>query len=156
MVERNNRNRPVPEVSRQPVADSGTQRAIDAIVTTITALVRFAQPFVQPESWKLLPYHAATWTDYPAVGSVVPHRPSYRKNAMGRVELRGVAQRSGGTEIIGVLPVGYRPAKGVLIHVYVSIGNSLLIVSDGQMLINGDPGGAAVLSLDGVTFDTEA
>lgn len=149
------RSRPISDVARPQVDEPKTQRVLEAIVTSVSSLVHFIQPYVQTDPWHLLSYYDATWSDLPAIGLVSVHRPSYRKNPMGRVELRGVAQRSGGAEIIGVLPVGYRPALGVVLPVYTTVGTALIITSDGNMLINGDPGGAAVLSLDGVTFDTE-
>lgn len=134
------------------MADSGVQRALDAIVTTISALVRFAQPFVQPEKWKPLEYYS-DWTDYAAASQIA----QYRKDPLGRVWIRAEVQGtpphpSGDT--IAILPVGYRPPYTLKFVVKADTGvGSIEILSDGR--INHLDGAVGEISIH-LSFDTEA
>ena len=68
-----------------------------------------------PEAWKPLPF-AAGWTNYG--GGYVTG--AYRKDQLGRVQLRGLVTRSAGPPApttIARLPAGYRPPEKMLFTV---------------------------------------
>ena len=101
------KNRPIQDVARPQVDDSKVQRALEAIITTVSALVRFIQPYVKQEPWQPLEYQP-TWEDF----SATTQPGSYRKDPMGRVWVRGDFLCSGAPSAgdpIAVLPIGYRP-----------------------------------------------
>lgn len=150
---RQNRNTPLPEAAHARVGDPLVQRAIDAIATSLIAVIKYLQPFVQQEKWKPLNYvSASNWADYADPALQVAQ---YRKTPLGRVELRGIVARSAGVVVtIAVLPVGYRPAKRKLFPVVGSAGAGLIsIYASG--VVEYTSGGTTYLSLEGVTFDTE-
>lgn len=102
-----NRNQPLPSASQPRVSDSNVQRAFDLLFVPLREVVRFLQPFVQPEKWKPLPLDSSVSniaSDYV--------QAQYRKNPLGEVEVRGevtISGAHGGTHVIGTLPAGYRP-----------------------------------------------
>lgn len=151
---RQSRTAPLPDVPRATVPDAATQRVITAIITSLQAVLKLLKPFAQPEPWRYLLYES-TWSDYPTVSSFL--RCAHRKDALGRVWLRGLAQRSGGAlTTIGVLPAGYRPTEIAAFCVYDSVAGfgRVDVYPDGQ-IIYGGAAGAVDVSLDGISFDTE-
>lgn len=157
MVARLNRNSPLPEGRGPRVQDDTTQRALDAIWTPLKAVLSFLQPFVQQEDWKALPFYS-DWTRTLATLQA----PSYLKNPLGRVELRGWATTAAGTSsTIAVLPVGYRPSERCSFPGFRLTGGGVYAVAridvdvDGRVLL-ASPAVAAgdSVSLDGMSFDT--
>lgn len=152
---RQQRPPPLPDVPRATVPDAATQRAVTAIITAIQSIIQFLRPYVQPEPWRYLLYET-TWADYPSTSSFL--RCAHRKDAMGRVHLRGLTQRSGGSQnVIGVLPVNYRPSEIAVFMQYDSAAGygRVDVYPDGRVIYGG-AAGAVDVSLDGISFDTEA
>lgn len=150
---RTNRNQPLPQAAQPRVNDSTAQRAFDLLFVPLREVVRFLQPYVQPEKWKPLPY-VNGWQDIPGTGSVYM-RGAYRKDPLGRVWLRGVVRRvSGAATEIAELPDGYRPSRGCLFVVISSTLCRVGVSPEGMVVVEagGDP--ANFISLDGVSFDT--
>jgi hypothetical protein len=152
MTARDNRDRPLPEGQRPRVQDATIQRALDALATPVIAIVKFLQPFVQAQKWQPLTFSTG-WSQY---SDPDLSRAGYRKNPLGRVELRGtVARTSGSTTTIAVLPVGYRPAHRTLFPAAGSSGAGVVSVySTG--VVEYTSGGVTYFSLEGITFDTES
>lgn len=147
-----NRDSPLPAAARPRVEDPLVQRAFDTLATPLIEVIKFLTPYRQQEKWQNLAFQSG-WRDY---ADTRFHVAEFRKNPLGRVELRGIVTRfSGVTTAIGVLPVGYRAAKGMLFPVVGNAGaGQLTIYSDG--LIEYASGGTTFLSLEGITFDTES
>ena len=68
------------------------------------------------EGWQSLAF-ASGWSNYETGFATV----SFRKDQLGRVYLRGLAEKSGGTpaleDVIGTLPEGYRPTGRLIFEV---------------------------------------
>jgi len=110
------------------------------------------------EPWKPLQTIGA-WAHY---GDDWP-LPSYRRDAAGRVFLRGLVKRTGGlgpAETITVLPAGYRPATrtmstGVMLAAGATTSGRLDIEISGELRWSGGPAGDPnAVSLDNVSFWT--
>lgn len=104
-----NRNQPLPSASQPRVSDSNAQRAFDLLFVPLREVLKFLQPYVQPEKWKPLPLDSSV-TNYDATYA----QAQYRKNPFGRVEVRGevvISGAHGGTHTIAILPRGYRPTR---------------------------------------------
>lgn len=159
MVARSTRRPPLPQVFEQRVTDPTTQRAFDNVTQALEAAVDQLQPFVQTDPWhgvgaqRQLAFNTG-WQNY--TGASGYQLAAYRKNPLGRVELRGMVERaSGALTTILTLPVGYRPAKSEVFTVYTNTGVGRIdLQSDGQVVLAG--GGVGFVSLSGITFDTEA
>lgn len=157
MVSRLNRNPPLPDATPARVQDAVTQRALDAFLTPLKAVIKFLQPFAQPEEWKTLPYNG-DWRRL----SATYQEPGYLKNPLGRVELRGwAATLSGASATIAVLPIGYRPSVQCSVSTYYLAGAvtptlaRIDIDTDGSVRFV--PTAVAAndcVTLDGVSFDT--
>lgn len=121
-----NRNAPLPQAAQPRVTDSNVQRAFDLLFVPLREVVRFLQPFVQAEKWKPLPLDASVSnyaTDYA--------RASYRKNPLGRVEVRGeitISGAHGGSHTIATLPEGYRPRLNQVFVIADTSGSSTGLV----------------------------
>ena len=111
------------------------------------------------EAWKPLTLTGA-WSHY---GDDWP-LPAYRKDAAGRVFLRGVVKRAGGLgplDTIAVLPPGYTPASrtistAVMAAAGVTTAGRLDVERDGQLRWSGGPAGEGnYVGLDTVSFWTE-
>lgn len=150
---RTSRTAPLPDVSRGNVPDAATQRVVTAIVTSLQAVLKFLKPYAEPEPWRYLLYEAG-WADYATTR--IYQRGGVRKDALGRVHLRGlVARTSGASTVIGVLPLGYRPAMRSMFAAYSDTGVARVDVApNGEVVLVA--GGTTYLSLDGINFDTEA
>lgn len=117
--------------------------------TSLRAIVKFLLPYVQKEDWIAVTYQS-TWSDSTPV--------VYRRNPDGRVFFRGAAARSGGAlGNICVLPAGYRPPTLRQLHCSITGGTSALVQvqTDGVVLYSGGAG-AVTVSLDSISFETEA
>lgn len=146
-----NRNSPLPSTSQPRVSDSNVQRAFDLLFVPLREVVRFLQPFVQPEKWKPLALESSASnyaTDYV--------QASYRKTPLGEVEVRGeivVSGAHGGTHAIAVLPAGYRPRLNQ-VRVVGDGGSSVgLVQITPQGVIEHLVGGHAHISMH-FSFDT--
>ena len=158
MVARLNRPTGLPQITSQRVDEPVVQRAVDAITRMIIAVVNFLQPFAQPEKWHLVGYSnepafGTNWQNYTGGGTF--QLAAFRKNPLGRVEIRGLVERTGGAvTTIFVLPQGYRPAKQEIFFTGGSTGAGRVDVqADGQVVYNS--GGVTYFTLSGITFDTE-
>lgn len=155
MAERNAIVPPIlPETPRASVQDSATQRGFNNIITAISAVVKFLEPFVNPIKWQK-PTWGTGWQDYTgALGTY--QTTAFKKDPFGRVHLRGFVERaSGASTTILLLPSGSRPAKQ---KVFVSFGSGgvarIDIQADGAVVYVS--GGVTFLSLEGISFDTES
>ncbi len=146
------KNRPIQDVARPQVDEPKVQRALEAFATTISALVRFVQPFVRPEDWKGLAF-SSDWADF----SDTTQLGTYRKDPMGRVWVRGDIYSIGGApsagDLIATLPVGYRPLANSSHLIWTDTGaiGEVEVTSEG--LINYLSGTVAHVSLN-FSFDT--
>jgi hypothetical protein len=139
-------------VPRAIVPDAATQRAVTAIITAIQSIIQFLRPFKQPEPWKALPLESGVTSYNPSYQIA-----QYRKDAMGRVHVRGevaVSGAHGGNHVLAVLPIGYRPPAALnLIIADNSSGSTIGVESTGQVVhING---AHTQVSLN-FSFDSEA
>jgi hypothetical protein len=155
-VSRLNRAAPLPSTQMPQVSDAAVQRAFDSLSTPLAAVVKFLLPFVQPEAWKFVVFQNS-FVDYKADF----HRVAYRKNPLGRVELRGLVNRSAASlnSVIFNLPVGYRPAKDCMFMVSAAdLAARLDIRPDGTVTMRSAVSATwfNYFSLEGITFDTEA
>lgn len=156
MVSRSSRNRPLPDTQPVRVDDTKSQRAFDSITNVLRSVLNFLQPFVQSDKWHLVgrdPAFGSGWQNYAGGGTF--QLAAFRKNPLGRVELRGlVARASGSVDTILVLPQGYRPASQ---EIFFTGGNTSAgrvdVYSDGQVVYVS--GGDTYFTLSGITFDTE-
>lgn len=159
MVARLNRPTGLPQITPQRVDQPVVQRAVDAITRALTAVLNFLQPFAQPDKWHVVgalnePAFGTGWQNYAGGGTF--QLASFRKNPLGRVELRGlVARTAGAVTTIFVLPQGYRPAKQEVLFTGGSTGAGRVdVYSDGQVVYVS--GGVTFFTLSNITFDTEA
>jgi hypothetical protein len=150
---RQQRPPPLPDVPRATVPDAATQRAITSIITAIQSIIQFLRPFKQPEPWRFLLFEAG-WQDYAT--NPIYQRAAHRKSPLGRVYLKGlVARASGSSTVIGVLPVGYRPPMRVMTAALSDTGIARVDVApSGEVVLVS--GGTTFVTLDGISFDTEA
>jgi hypothetical protein len=96
---------------------------------------------------------AATQGNWGYAGINTSH-PSYYKDALGFVHLRGGLSRSSGTDQIAiVLPGGFRPGAEKYFAVYTSSGTmgSITVYPNGNVLVAGAFSGSFT-SLEGVTY----
>lgn len=157
MVARLNRHTGLPQISDQRVEQPATQRAVDAITRTLIAVVNFLQPFAQAEKWHFVgtpnePVFGTSWQNYTGAGSF--QFAAYRKNPLGRVELRGLVERTAGVvTTIFTLPQGYRPVRQEIFFTGGNTGAGRVdVMPDGQVIYNS--GGTTFFTLAGITFDT--
>ncbi len=112
---------------------------------------------VAPEAWRTFPY-AAAWGNY-GQGHITA---AYRKDARGRVYLRGLVTKTAGTpaqsEPIGILPPGYQPTGRMLFAVGSGgaegqIYGRIDVLITGEVLwISGGTGEQEYASLDSISF----
>lgn len=145
-----NRNTPLPEAAHTRVSDPLAQRAIDAIATSLIAVIKYLQPFVQQERWRPAEFTTG-WQDYNTA------TVQSRKDPLGIVHLRGVCFRTSGVyTTMLVLPREHRPRRNISI---VSISDNLVcridIEPSGEVMIGSGGAPAVWVSLEGITFDTE-
>lgn len=153
MVSRLNRNSPLPTQVGGQVQDNALQRVLDTIITPLQAVLEFLQPYVQPDPWHK-PSFGTGWQDY--TGGAGYQTSAYKKDSLGRVHLRGLVERaSGALTVIMTLPVGYRPASGKIFATTGSGGVARVNVTAGGV-VEYSSGGVTFLSLEGISFDTEA
>lgn len=156
MVSRLDRGRPLPEVPRVRVDDPQIQRAFDALTTPLRAIAQFLLPFVQPEKWQPLPY--ANGTDWTRDLSTL-RAPEYRKDALGRVHLRGwVKTAAGASAVIAVLPETHRPTERESFSSFRLNGTYAVARIDADvdgrvLLVTPAVGAGDELSLSGISFD---
>jgi hypothetical protein len=109
-------------------------------------------PLSPPEAWQALAL-VAGWTEY----SASSREPSFRKDQLGIVHVRGLANRAagppGGGDPMAFLPAGYRPAERELFSVTDGGTTHLRIdvLPDGQILWMGGSASPTV-SLAGIAF----
>ena len=146
------RNRPLPPAPPPRVDDGKLQRAFEALFVPLREVIRFLRPFVQPEKWQVVTY-VPGWIDLPGTYG----RSSFKKDPLGRVLLRGIAQRTSGVATqICVLPEGYRPS---FTQIFIASSNSVDCRLDigPEGIVTLAAGGLATnyVSLNGISFDTE-
>jgi len=157
MVSRLNRPAPLPQIGAIPRVDQPVvQRALDALTLVLESVLITLRPIAQPLPWHKVGMFGEVafntgWQNY--TGSAGFQTLQYRKNAFGRVELRGLVERASGVATtIFTLPVGYRPAVG---EIYAAVGSTgagrVDIQADGQVIYNS--GGTTYFSVSGVTFE---
>lgn len=137
------------------MADSGLQRVLSELFVVLREAVKFLQPFVQPQPWQRAEL-TADWSllaAYPQ-GEV----PGFRKDPLGRVHLRGRCVYTGASGLpIFWLPSGHRPPRELTFVVESNAGAaSVSVASSGSVDYFGGGTPATYLSLDGISFDTEA
>lgn len=159
MVARLRRTPPIPQVTAQRVNDPVTQRAFDNVTQALEAVVNEVQPFVQKEPWHIVGMRGEVafntgWQNYAGGGTF--QFAAFRKNALGRVELRGLVARVSGAETtIFTLPPEYRPLSQEIFFTGGSTSAGRVDVqADGQVVYSS--GGVTYFTLSGITFDTEA
>ena len=146
------RNRPIQDVQRPPsVDDPKVYRALEAMATSLSSVIRFVQSFIQSEKWKPLVYQS-DWVNF----SATAQEGSYRKDPLGRVWLRGDFTAPGAHaagDAIAVLPIGYRPLKASSYFIWTSTGvvGEVEITSEGR--VNYLSGTLTHLSMS-LSFDT--
>ncbi len=132
MVNRLNKDRPLPDLQRVRVEDQTTQRGFDTFASVLRAVLDFLQPFVQREKWQPVVYQTG-WEDF--------SRLTFKKNPLGEVIIQGSAQRtSGSSTVICVLPIGYRPSErlffGSVVHDGANYTTARIDVDvDGRVLV---------------------
>jgi hypothetical protein len=116
---------------------------------------------VAPEAWKALSFSSA-WRNYDPAFSA----GGYRKDARGRVYLRGLVSKAGGTpavnEVIATLPSGYRPVARSLFAVGSGVGTPIEVYGRVDVSAGGEvvwmAGGTAepdFTSLETISFWTD-
>ena len=154
MVARNNRGAPLPDVARTQVADGVVQRALEGITTALIEIIKFLQPFKQPEKWMPLPLQP-TWDtiSLATLGLPSAQAPQYRKDPFGRVFLRGILESAAPTNVVAVLPLGYRPPEFVASTAFAGgvLQRNVAVFNDGRVFVVTP---TSVVSLDGISFDT--
>lgn len=142
MVSRNKRNPGLTQVT-------GTSR----IETALKAVIEFLQPFAQPEEWTPLDMSTGNFQNYTASNGYSP--AASRKDAMGRVWLRGLVKSVTAGTALGVLPAGHRPSFSYLLPTITNSGFGYSkVTTDG--LLTSLSGGTTLISLDGISFPTES
>ena len=146
-----NRNSPLPDAARPQVADSQIQRAFDTLATPLIEVIKFLTPFRQPEKWTNADFTTG-WVDYNV------NTTQSRKDALGRVELRGACYRaSGALTAMFVLPVNHRPKRAFS---FVSISNNLVCRIDvdttGEVSIGSGGAPGVWVSVSGINFHAES
>jgi hypothetical protein len=128
------------------VEDSKTQRGFDVIHSVLRAMLKLLQPLAQPEPWQdITLYDGAT---------VFLSKPQFRRNALGRVEMRGGAT-TGTTVTFGTIPPAYRPAIDQYMPATIdSLGGAVLVSTTGELSIP-IGGSGSIVQMCG-SFDTEA
>lgn len=111
---------------------------------------------VAPEPWKELPFQGA-WTNYGGYTT-----GAYRKDARGRVYLRGLVTNKAAlaeSSVIATLPAGYRPTGRSLFVVGDSVGgwaNRVDVLPTGDVLwISGGTTETDFTSLETISFWTD-
>lgn len=133
-----------------------------AQLTTLASDVQGLQTQVNSDKavapWVDLDYASGRFNTS-GIGTATPMR--YRKhNGVPRVELAGWVVRtpSGGADLLGTLPVGFRPSvyKVFPLPQIVPTGNMslLTITTDGELLVSPGTSSGDTFSLDGITFTT--
>ncbi len=151
-MSRPNRPSPLPNTQESRVSDPTLQRVLDGIFQPLKAIVEFLQPFVQAEAWKK-PVWGTGWRDY-ATALDTYQTTAYRKNPLGRVELRGLVERASGVgTTIFTLPEGYRPTKTRIFVTLGSAGVGRVDITPGGV-VTYISGGVTFFTLEGITFDT--
>lgn len=149
MVARLNRPAPLPQAQSVPRVDQPVvQRAVDAIYGGLVAVIKFLQPFAQPQPWRDVEFQSGwqTFSDY----------LRYRRDPLGRVHLQGNAYRSSGSSItICVLPQGCRPSQRLYFNAVTLSGatygaSRVDIDVDGRVLVAS--GSYDFVMLDGLSF----
>jgi hypothetical protein len=123
-------------------ADQATSAARAASADTLSA----------PEAWHEVgsagnPAFQNGWTNYSPSGNSA----GYYKDRLGFVHLKGMIKNGTMSQTAFTLPVGYRPAKAMLLptasaHVY----GEVLIYADGR--VDAETGQNLLMSLDGIVF----
>lgn len=148
-------NPALPQVASQQVKDlSDIQRVSDKIVSVLKAVVEFLEPYVNPGDWKK-PEYVTGWVDFPT-SPFSGFR--YRKDPMGYVHFRGMAQRSSGASTnIAQMPSGYRPLNTEIFTTSCSDTYCRLDVnSTGVVAVAATAGSLAnYVSLSGITYKAE-
>ncbi len=133
------------------------QRALDAILTPLRAVIQFLQPFVQQQPWRAIPFNGDWARDLSTLRA-----PEYRKSPLSRVDLRGwVVTAAGASSVIAVLPPDCRPTDRESFSSYRLNGTYALaridVDTDGRVLLVTPAVGAGdELSLSGISFDVGA
>lgn len=146
------------EVARVIVPDAATQRGFNNVITVLSQLVRFLDPFVRPAGWVQASF-GPSWAalDYASNGRDY-HIAGSKKSPLNRVWLRGMAERASGTDdLVMTLPKGHWPKK-VKRFLAANYGsgaahNELEIHTDGSVHYAGS--GHSIITLDGISFDLD-
>lgn len=109
-----------------------------------------------PEPWHNLALGAA-WYPY----GQGHQDPTYRKDQLGTVHVRGVITKPSGppvaSDLLATLPLGYRPTKKELFAVSDGGGTHVRVdvTADGQVLWVGSTAAVPTVSLSGIAFSTD-
>jgi hypothetical protein len=145
-LSRPKRDSPLPELQPVRVEDSKTQRGFEMLSSVLRAVLQLLQPLAQPEPWQdITLYDGAT---------VYLSKPQFRRNALGRIEMRGGAT-TGTTVTFGTIPVTHRPAIDQYMPATVDSAGSFVQVSTSGELSIPAGGGSSIVQMCG-SFDTEA
>lgn len=156
------RNEKIPplisELPRVSVGDALVQRGFDSVLTTLSQLVKFLDPFVRPEGWVQADF-GPSWAPlgYGSSGRDY-HIAASKKSPLNRVYLRGLAERASGTDdLVMTLPKGQWPKK-VKQFLSANYGggaahNLLEVYTDGSVHFAGS--GHTIITLDGISFDLD-
>ena len=121
------------------------------VITALQAVLKLLGPFESPERWQPLAFRSG-WADFGAPVQQAAHR----KTPLGRVYLRGHVRRTAGlTTQIANLPRSHWPAAGKLFAVYSNLAFGAIYVDAGGV-VTFSAGTATDISLEGISFDTEA
>jgi hypothetical protein len=135
-------------------ADGDTLKAAD-INGNFTALAGQIGAVTAPMTWTALSL-MNKWTPYGGVGYAPP---SYARDALGVVHLRGLVTGSTAAQVtIAVLPAGFQPKYNY--ETTVACGGTtpctVLIKTTGEMLFELISANSSWLSFDGLTFEAPA
>lgn len=100
--------------------------------------------FVYPSKWQKLPY-ASGWSDY---STTFPWYGIEFRRCGGKLEFRGLAKNSnvdaGTSDVVGTLPVRFRPERDFLQYVGASGGTTATVrvdvQADGDVIVTGQAG----------------
>lgn len=138
--------------------DATLTRWAGSVVTAVTTIVKFLEPWRKPEPWKKCTLHG-NWVALGGASGTYKTAwfdPAFVKDPNGIVRLRGVVKQSGGSDtVMTQLPVGYRPQQSMIFPTIAD--NSVARVDidqDGRVIYAFGGATPGYVTLDGISFDT--